>query len=68
MRNMQSGLFLIGLGASVLVAWWAGAFAVIGEELVATVRAPAGAGKRAALVGGGGELIPFPTAPAQAAA
>jgi len=60
--NLQSGLFLIGLGATVLVAWWAGAFALIGEELVATVRAPAGAGKQSsAAPAPAGIVIPFPS-------
>lgn len=42
MSNLQSGLFLAGLGVAVLFAWWSGAFALIGDELAGKVRGQPG--------------------------
>lgn len=44
MTNLQSGLFLIGTGALVLLGFWSGAFALVGEELVALIRGDAASG------------------------
>ncbi len=48
MNNLQSGLFLVGVGVAVLVAFWAGAFSAIGAEVVDAVRAGPGAGSQPA--------------------
>lgn len=49
MKAMRAGLFMVGAGVAVLVAFWAGAFSAIGAEVVETLRAGPGAGSQPAV-------------------
>lgn len=59
MRQLQAGLFMAGAGVAVLVAFWAGAFSAIGQEVVEALRAGPGAGAQPAVSAGSG---PAPSA------